>query len=220
MNNRTSLILNSDIINKIENIKILLVGVGGVGGSCFEMLVRLGFLNITIVDFDKFEESNLNRQILSLKDNIGIEKVLVAKERALSINDKINISTFNFKLDENSINNLEDYDYIIDACDDVKAKILLIKYAIKNNIKIISSCGTGNRINPSLLEITNIWKTKDDPLAKKIRYQLRKENIKYKVPVVCSSEQPVKNQKVGSISLVPNAAGILLASYIINDILK
>ena len=114
------------------------------------------------------------------------------------------------------------FDYIIDACDDMNAKVLLVKYAIKNNIKIISSCGTGNKINPEALSITNIWKTYNDPLAKKFRYLLRKEGISYKLPVVSSSEVPILKTKdiIGSISIVPNTAGIFLASYVINDILK
>ena len=104
----------------------------------------------------------------------------------------------------------------------MNAKILLVKYAIKNNIKIISSCGTGNKINPEALSITNIWKTYNDPLAKKFRYLLRKEGISYKLPVVSSSEVPILKTKdiIGSVSIVPNTAGIFLASYVINDILK
>ena len=115
-----------------------------------------------------------------------------------------------------------DIDYIIDACDDTNVKIELIKYSIKNNIKIISSMGTGNKLKPELLEITNIWKTNYDPLAKKIRNILRREKINYKLPFVSSKEIPVLKTKnvIGSCSVVPNTAGILLSSYVINDILK
>ncbi len=210
-------------VNKIINAKVLIVGIGGVGGSTLEMLVRSGINNITIVDFDTFEESNLNRQILSLETNINKHKVDVAKERIISINSDCNIITYNKKIDESFINELDNnYDYIIDACDDVKAKVLLVKFAIDNNIKIISSCGTGNRLDPSKLYITNIWKTEYDPLAKKFRNELRKKHINYKLPVVTSKELPLIKESgfVGSMAMVPNSAGILLASYVINDIIN
>lgn len=220
---RIEKLIGLDNLSKIINAKVLLVGVGGVGGSALEMVIRSGINNITLVDFDTFEESNLNRQILSLENNISKYKVDIAIERILDINPLCNVTTYAEKLDDNFINELDnDYDYIIDACDDVKAKVLLVKFAIKNNIKIISCCGTGNRLDPSKLYITNIWKAEYDPLAKKFRYELRKENIKYKLPVVCSSEIPLIKQNgfVGSLAMVPNAAGILLASYVIKDIIK
>lgn len=210
-------------LNKLFNTNVLIVGIGGVGGSALEMLVRTGINNITIIDYDKFEESNINRQIMCLKNDIGKEKVDVAKQRVLNINENCNIKTYNKKVDYSFLNNLDaKYDYIIDACDDLNAKLELIKYAIKNDIKIISSCGTGNKLHPELLEILNIWKTEYDPLAKKLRNMLRKEKINNKIMVVSSKEKPLikTNDFVGSISTVPNAAGILLASYVINDILK
>lgn len=216
-------VIGEDNLTKLMNARVLLVGIGGVGGSSLEMLARSGILNITVIDYDKFEITNLNRQILSLYENIGENKVDVARKRVLSINNKCNIKTYNSLVDESFLDNLEaDFDYIIDACDDMNAKVLLVKYAIKNNIKIISSCGTGNKINPEALSITNIWKTYNDPLAKKFRYLLRKEGINYKLPVVSSSEVPILKTKdiIGSVSIVPNTAGIFLASYVINDILK
>lgn len=219
---RTEKIIGKNNINKLKNTSVLIVGVGGVGGSCLEMLARSGIGNITIVDYDIFEESNLNRQILSLEDNIGECKTTVAKKRVKSINSDIIVEEINKKLDDLVINEIPRTDYIIDACDDINAKVLLIKYAIKNNIKIISSCGTGNRIKPSKLKVSNIWKTEYDPLAKKLRQYLRKENINYKVPVVYSEEVPLIKSSgyVGSMAMVPNCAGIMLASYIINDVIK
>lgn len=220
---RIEKLIGKENVNKIINTKVLIIGIGGVGGSALEMLVRSGICNIALIDFDTFEESNLNRQILSLKSNIGKYKVEVAKKRILSINPDCNVNTYNKKLDEKLIKELDNnYNYIIDACDDIKAKVLLVKFAIYNNIKIISSCGTGNRINPEKLYITNIWKTEYDPLAKKFRHELRKENIKYKLPVVTSKEAPIIKEKgfVGSMSMVPNSAGCLLASYVIKDIIN
>lgn len=216
-------IIGEDNLNRLKKSKVLIVGIGGVGGSAFEMLVRSSIGTIGIVDYDTFEETNLNRQILSLYSNIGEYKVEFAKKRAADINNNCNIITYNKLVNKDFLDNLNDnYDYIIDACDDINAKVLLVKYAIKNNIKIITSCGTGNRIDPSKLVITNIWKTENDPLAKKFRYELRKNDIKYKLPVVASKEVPIikSGDYVGSVSLVPNSAGILLASYVINDILK
>lgn len=220
MMDRTKKIISEDKINELSNTSVLLVGVGGVGGSSLEMLIRSGIGNIIIVDYDTFEESNLNRQILSLKNNIGKSKVSVALNRAKEINPLINVLAINEKIDENFV--IPKTDYIIDACDDIKAKVLLASFAYKNNIKIISSCGTGNRINPSMLKISNIWKTEYDPLAKKLRYELRKINFKYKLPVVFSTEKPLIKEKgsVGSMALVPNCAGILLSSYVINDIIS
>ena len=212
-----------DSMYKLRDLRILIVGIGGVGGSALEMLVRSGINNITIIDFDTFEESNINRQILSLKNNVGKYKVDVAKQRILNINDKCNVITYPNKVDSAFLDNLKpEYDYIVDACDDLDAKVELIKYALKNDIKIISSCGTGNKIHPEMLEITNIWKTEYDPLAKKLRNTLKKEHINNKIHVVSSKEQPIlkTTDHVGSISTVPNAAGILLASYVINDSLK
>ncbi len=219
---RTEKIIGIYNINKLNNTNVLLVGIGGVGGITFEMLVRCGVENITIVDYDTFEESNLNRQILSLTSNIGQKKIDVAKKRALEINSRCKINTILGKIDSNMLNNLpSNFDYIIDACDDLKAKVALVKYAVKNNVKIISCCGTGNRVNPEKLKISNIWKTEYDPLAKKFRLELRKEKINYKLPVVFSSEQPIKtNGVIGSLATVPNSAGILLASYVINDVIS
>ena len=158
---RTRKIIDDEKINKLKNTSVLLVGVGGVGGSCLEMLIRSGINYITIIDFDDFEESNLNRQILSLTNNIGKSKVLIAEERIKLINPNVLVKAINAKVDDNL--SLPLTDYIIDACDDINAKVLLVKHAIKHNIKIISSCGTGNRIKPDKLYISNIWKTEYDP---------------------------------------------------------
>ena len=211
---RTIKLIGEENNNMLKSKNILLVGLGGVGGLAFD---------ITDIDFDKFEESNLNRQILSNSSNISLYKVDVAKKRACLINKECSVLTYNSKIDEEFIKSINtNYDYIIDAIDDINAKVLLVKFATSNNIKIISSCGTGNRLDPEKLYITNIWKTSNDPLARKLRYLLRKENISYKLPVVSSKELPLikTNNSVGSMAMVPNSAGIMLASYVINDILK
>lgn len=220
---RLSLVVGKNNLNKINNKNIVLIGLGGVGGSCFESLIRSGILNITVCDYDKFEETNLNRQILCNSTNIGKLKTDVASKFAKNINSNCNVIKFNCKLDKENIETIipSNTDYIIDACDDILAKIELIKYAIKCNIKIISSMGTANKLDPSKLEITDIWKTSYDPLAKKIRTILRKEKIDYKLKVVSSYEQSIENGTLlGSFAPVCNIAGILLASYVLNDIIK
>lgn len=221
---RLKLLICDEDIEKIKNVNILLVGVGGVGGACFEALVRLGVSSFTIIDNDVFDISNLNRQILSNLNNIGHSKVLEAKLRAESINDNICIKTLDMFLDESNINQIEfaNFDYIIDCCDTMTTKLLLIKKSLEYNVNIISSMGTGNRFDPTKLVVSNIWKTDGDPVAKVMRKLLRNNNIKEKIPVVYSKELPVKiaSRTPGSTSLVPNVAGFYIASYVINDIIN
>lgn len=219
---RTLKIIDKPLLEKIQSQNILLVGVGGVGGFVLESLVRLGFQNITIVDADTIEESNLNRQIISTTENIGVYKTEIAKKRALSINPNAHITTFNIFLNQENIESIfhQKYDYIIDACDTVTTKYLLIKKALDTNTKIISSMGTGNRLDPSKVTITKLKKTYNDPLAKAMREILRKNNVTLNIPVVWSSEVPIKvKQKApGSIILVPAAAGLQIGFFILQDL--
>ena len=220
---RMELLVSSDNIEKVRNTKILIVGIGGVGGAAFEALVRLGILNITVIDNDVFSKSNLNRQILSNINNIGSLKVNEAVLRAKSINPDILVKTYDIFLNEANIDeiNISDYDYVLDCCDTVTTKFLLIKKCLENNVKIISSMGTGNRIDSSKIVIKDIWKTNNDPLAKAMRKILRDNGIKNKVPVVCSEELPIKTHSnvVGSVSFVPNVAGFCMASWVFSDII-
>lgn len=215
-------LIGIDNLNKIKNSRILLVGVGGVGGFTLEALVRSGIKNITIIDGDVIAKSNLNRQIITSNNNIGSKKVNEAILRAKSINYDINIIGLDMFIDKDNISQInEEYDYIIDACDDVDAKILLIKYAISRNIKIISALGTGKRIDATSVKITRLDKTMNDPLAKKMRYLLKKEGISLKIPVVYSEKVPMNNDPVISSSVfVPAVAGIYLAQYVISDIIN
>lgn len=223
MNSKIIELIGVENLNKISNKKILIVGIGGVGSFVFESLIRSGIKNITIIDNDKFDETNLNRQLYALKSTINMPKVNVAINRAKDILSDININGINIFLDESNINTLDnDYDYIIDACDTVTTKVLLIDFAYKNNIKIISCMGTGNRLDPSKLSICKLNKTYNDPLAKAVRQILRKNNYNYNPVVVFSSELPQKNQNrtPSSMIFVPSSAGILISSYVINDIIK
>ncbi len=216
-------LIGEENLNKIKKSKILLVGVGGVGGFILEALVRSGFQNITIVDGDIIALSNLNRQIISSINNINIKKVDVAKKRALAINANNNINTIDIFLTIDNFNSYinEEYDYIIDACDDIKIKILLIKYAKSHNIKIISCLGTGRKLNSKDIEITQLNKTYNDPLAKKLRSELRRENIALDIPVLFSKETPKNTGNVvASAIFVPGVAGLSIAEYVFNDIIN
>lgn len=221
---RTLKIIDNSVLEKLQNINILLVGVGGVGGFALEALVRLGVSNITIIDNDKIELSNLNRQIISNENNIGEYKVDIAKKRYIGINSNINIKSYNLFLDESNIDMVfaNKYDYIIDACDTVTTKYLLIKKALFTNTKIISCMGTGNRIDPSKITITKLAKTYNDPLAKAMRNVLKKNDITLNIPVIWSSEVPIKikEKAPGSIFLVPAAAGLQIAYYILEDLIN
>ena len=210
--------------NKINEIKvknILVVGLGGVGSYTVESLVRGGIQNITLVDNDKIDITNLNRQLMTDTTNIGILKTEALFTRIKLINPSIQVNLKTLFLDEDNIEKIvtKDYDYVVDACDTVKTKIALIKICNSLGIKLISAMGTGNKMDPSKIKITDIYKTEYDPLAKIIRKECRKLKIK-KLPVVCSFEKPIKNnlEKIPSNSFVPATAGLFITSYIINDI--
>lgn len=216
-------IINEGDFKKIQNTSILLVGVGGVGGYSLEALIRSGFLNITIIDGDIIDITNLNRQIIATNENIGLSKVLEAKKRALNINGMANIKTVNTYLTKDNFDTYinEKYDFIIDACDDIDIKIELIKYARKNDINIICALGTGRKIKPELLKISTLNKTFNDPLAKKLRHELRKENMDLNIPVVFSEEEAINtNNEVGSMVFVPAVAGIYLANYVLRKTIE
>ena len=221
MNERTEWLIGKENLNKINKTNILLIGLGGVGGYAFESLIRSGFKNITIIDYDTYDETNLNRQIYALNNTIGKSKVLVALERAKQINVDILVTPVNKKADDNLLTDefLQKYDYIIDACDDVLVKVLLINKCSSLKIKLISCLGTANKTHPEKLEITTLAKTFNDPLAKKLRFNLKNNKKALKTKVVWSNEIPLKQKKLGTICSVPMSAGSLLTSYIINDIL-
>lgn len=221
MFDRLELLIGKENVEKISKINVLIVGIGGVGGTALEALVRSGVKNVTIIDKDVFSESNLNRQILSTRDSIGLYKVDVGINRCKSINPDVNITGLKINLDEKNVNELEYFDYIIDACDDINAKLALMQYANKNNINLISSMGTGKRLNPSNVIITRLDKTSNDPLAKKMRYEARKRGLKLNIPVVCSKEEPINNDRIIASSIfVPSTAGLMLAYYIIEKVIN
>lgn len=215
-------LIGNEKFKKLESIKVLIVGCGGVGGYALETLVRSGITNIDIIDFDVIDITNLNRQIITNQENIGIKKVLAAKNRALSINPNININTHEIFLDKDNIDNIlkNNYDYIIDACDNVDTKIELIKRSVNNNYKLISSMGTAKKMDPTKLSITTLDKTNYDKLAKVIRKKVKDLKINKKINVVSSTEEVIKCEILGSFMMVPATAGILCAKYVIDDVIN
>ena len=213
-------LIGEDNVNKLKKANVLIVGLGGVGGYALETLVRSGIYNLTIVDGDIVELSNLNRQIISKRDVIGKPKALVAQARTLEINPDVNLKVINEFISEDnfSLLNIDSFDYVIDACDDLNLKILLIKNADK--YKLISSMGTANKMDMTRFKITTVDKTSYDPLAKTIRKKIKEEKIRTKFKVVSSDEKVMKNgTKLGTIAYMPAVSGLLCASYVINDII-
>ena len=208
---------------KIKNTTVLVVGLGGVGGYAVEALARSGISNITIVDYDKVDITNINRQIIALHSTIGKLKVEVLKERIKDINPNCQVETFACFYDANT-NDLifnKNYDYVLDCCDSLKSKELLIRECIKRKIKIISSMGAGFKFDPSLIKITKLKKTNYDKIARKLRYNLKDNKDCLEIPVVYSEEQMEKNgTTIGSNAYIPSIFGLMMASFIINDIRK
>lgn len=208
-------------LSLLKTKNILLVGIGGVGSFCFETLIRCGINNITVIDFDTYEESNLNRQLYALHSTIGKKKIDTALERAKDINPNCNIIVYDEFLDINSNLDFSKYDYIIDACDSVPAKVNIILKAKEYGIKVISSLGIGNRVRPEMVKISTLKESLSDPLGKKLNhYLVKKYNFLDDVVVVKSSEKPIKSEPVSSYVCVTSIAGILLADYVIKDIIK
>lgn len=215
-------IVSHEDLAKVFRTSIILFGVGGVGGQALEALVRAGFKKITIVDSDVVEVTNLNRQLIATRHNIGTPKVEAAKQRMEELDAEVTIEAqFAAVTCENITDfKLETYDYIIDAIDSFGPKMALIKYALEHNLNIISAMGAGNRLDPTKVVVSDIYQTSGDPFAKKIRTELRKAGFK-SLPVVYSTELPRRNNgvKPGSSPFVPAAAGLALASYIFTNVI-
>lgn len=219
---RIERLLPLEVVQKIKETKVLLIGLGGVGGYIFESLIRTGIKEITVIDKDVFDITNLNRQILSNIKTIGQDKVDVAKERASLIPSKTKVIAYKKELKEEDITKefVSQYDYILDACDTVSVKIKLIEECTLTKTKLITCMGTANKTHPEMLNIMPLKNTKSDPLAKKIRSHFNKNPKALKSLCVCSSEIPKHSALLGTICAVPMAAGALMSSYVINDIKK
>jgi tRNA A37 threonylcarbamoyladenosine dehydratase len=227
---RTELLIGKENLNKLQHSHIIVFGVGGVGGFAIEALVRSGIGEISIVDFDTVDLTNLNRQIIATQNSIGKLKTSVMKDRLLSINPNVIVHEFPEKFSmENSDLFFKDkkYDYIVDAIDLVTSKLALAEIAKNLSIPIISSMGTGNKIEPTMLEVADINKTSVCPLARVMRKELKNRGIK-KLKVIYSKELPKKpfnesgsrekKVNVGSIAFVPSTAGLIIASEIVKDL--
>lgn len=219
---RTEMLIGKENLQKLKNSHVAVFGIGGVGGYVTEAIARAGIGKIDIIDNDTVTESNINRQIIATTKTIGKLKVDVMKERLLDINPEIQVNAFDILYLPETANvfDFSKYDYIVDAVDNVTAKIQLVLQAKESNTPIISSMGTGNKLDPTAFMVSDIYKTEVCPLAKVMRTELKKRGIK-KLKVVYSKEQPVTNQRPpASISFVPSVAGLIIASEVVKDIIK
>lgn len=228
---RSELLIGSDAINKLKSSRVAVFGIGGVGGYTAEALVRGGVGELDIIDKDKVSLTNINRQIIATHDTIGEYKVDVAAKRLLSINPNLKLNTYKtfFTPDTSDEFDFSNYDYVVDAIDTVTGKIELVIKSYEANTPIISSMGTGNKLNPALFEVDDIYKTSICPLARVMRKELKKRGIK-KLKVVYSKEEPLvpsgqteeeaANGKPipGSMSFVPPVAGLIIAGEVIKDL--
>lgn len=224
MFDRLELLIGKEALNKLKTKHIVVLGLGGVGGYVVESLIRSGISNITIIDSDSVSITNFNRQIIAINNNIGKLKVEAFEERIKSINSDVKVEKINKFINKENIDSIisKDIDYFIDACDTVSTKKLVIEKCIKNNIKYIVCLGTGKRVDPSKIIVTDIRKTSYDPIAKILRKHVNNLNIKEKVICCYSKEIPKKinSDDITSMMFVPSVAGITIASYVINDLIK
>lgn len=223
MFDRLESLIGEHALKMIKTKRIFVFGTGGVGGYVVEMLIRSGIEDITICDMDKVDVTNLNRQIIALNSTIGEYKVDVLSKRIHDINPNAKVEAFKKRITVEDISemHLETYDYVVDAIDDVNVKIALAKYALENDIKLVVSTGTARKLHPEKLKITTLDKTAYDPLARRLRIAL-KGYKKNKLIVLASDEVPrkIENGVLGSSAFVPSTGGILIASFIINDIIS
>lgn len=219
---RTEKLIGKDALEKLEKAKVIIYGIGGVGSFAVEGLVRAGIGNLSLVDPDDIAVTNINRQIHSTVNTVGKSKIEVMKKRILEINPKANVEIYNPKELDFEEQNLidENCSYVIDAVDTVKTKINIIEKAKNVGVPVISAMGAGNKLDATKFEVADIYKTDVCPLARSIRKELRKRNIK-DVKVVYSKEEPVlKEQTPASISFVPSVCGLIIAGEVIKDIIK
>lgn len=228
---RTEIIIGKMGLEKLKSANVIIFGVGGVGSFVVEGLTRAGVGNITIVDFDEIDITNINRQIQALHSTIGEKKVFTMAKRIKDINPELNLKVIDKMVDETNIDEIlkDNYDYVIDAIDMVKSKILLIEKCKNKKIKIISSMGMGNKFDPTKIEIADIYKTEMCPLARVMRKELKQRYIE-KLTVIYSKEKPIKpiekldegilKRVNGTMSFVPSCGGLIIASKVVEDLIN
>ena len=222
---RTELLIGKQGIEKLQNAKVAVFGIGGVGSYTVEALARAGIGYLVLVDYDKYDITNINRQLGATHSTIGEYKIDVMKQRILDINPNIKVETYKPDEIEGGEDKLLDstYTYVVDAIDTMTSKLNLIEKAKKENVKIITATGAGNKLDATKFEVADIYKTSVCPVCKILRKELKKRNIK-DLKVIYSKEEPIKpstQEKIlGSISYVPSVAGLILAGEVIKDIIK
>lgn len=224
---RTEMLIGEKAVEKLKKSRVAVFGIGGVGGHIAEALVRAGIGEIDVIDRDVVAVSNINRQIIALNSTVGLPKTEVFKKRALDINPDVKVNCHNvfFMPDTSDMFDFSKYDYVADAIDTVTGKIEIIMKAQEAGVKVISSMGTGNKLDPTLFEVADIYKTSVCPLARVMRRELKNRGVKH-LKVVYSNEEAIKtniteNGKAvpGSISFVPSVAGLIIAGEIIKDLI-
>lgn len=222
---RTELLIGKDGIEKLKNAKVAVFGIGGVGSYTVEALARAGIGHLVLVDYDKYDITNINRQLGATHSTIGKYKVEVMKDRIKDINPDAIVEIYRPEEIEGAESSIIDstFSYVIDAIDTMKNKLDLIEKCNKENVKIISATGTGNKLDATKFEVADVYKTSVCPVCKILRKELKARNIKH-LKVVYSKELPIKHEQsgttLGSISFVPSVAGLIVAGEVIKDIIK
>lgn len=218
---RTEILLGKEKLERIQKARIMVIGLGGVGGTALSALYRSGFRHFVLVDNDKVDPSNLNRQIMYSNNDVGKLKTDVCKTKLAEFCGEIDVKTINLYVDEvNALDLIKDVDFVVDAIDFVPGKIGIMKACLAKNIPFISSLGMAKRLDPEQVIQTTLNKTENDPLAKKIRYECRQKGLDLKkIPVVFSKENIIIDGKqLGSMMMVPSTAGLIISNYIIKNI--
>lgn len=228
---RTAMLIGNDAVEKLKRARVAVFGLGGVGGTCAEALARAGVGALDLIDADTIAPSNLNRQILATVHSVGKAKTEVCKERVLSIHPEARVTTHPLFVTNENLDKFDfsAYDYIVDAIDTVSSKLALAVRAAQTNTPIVACMGTGNKLDPSAFRVADIYETKVCPLARVMRTELKKRGVAH-LKVVYSEEPPRtplfadetdgRRQTPASISFVPPAAGLLLASVVVKDLIK
>ena len=219
---RSKQLLGDEKISSFGGKTVVVIGIGGVGGTALESLARSGFKKFVIIDSDKVDVSNLNRQVLFTSKNVGENKVDAAAKHLVEISPEISVEKVVAKIGDKKLEELlkTKPDFVVDAIDFVEGKLHIYEYCLKNEIPFVSSLGMGNRIDPEQVSLTTLNKTEGDPLAKKIRYEAKQRGIDLKkVNVVFSKEVPIiKSPKPSSMMMVPSTAGLLITKYVVSTI--